>query len=275
VLAHLSAVVAYADGTISDQERHYLAQHLGAVLALDGAEAARLGAHLTWLTTGKPSLTGMKKRVDCLDPVHRSTMGRFLVDIAGADGSVGPEEITVLTKLYALLGLDEADVYRDVHALGTETGPVTVRLADPNARRWAIPAFEAASTSVRLDPEKVHARLRETATVTALLAGIFADEESVDTPATDTTPDHHADADEPQIVIAGLDSAHNRLADRLRSKATWTRAEAERLAASLALPLLDGAIDRINEAAIDACGEPLVDGDDPLEINSLATQELF
>lgn len=39
--------------------------------------------------------------------------------------------------------------------------------------------------------------------------------------------------------------------------------------------MLAGAIDRINEAAMDICGEPLIDGDDPLELNHYAAQELY
>jgi hypothetical protein len=49
----------------------------------------------------------------------------------------------------------------------------------------------------------------------------------------------------------------------------------ELLAESLDLPLLDGALDRINEAALDVCGEPLIEGDDPLETNDYAAGELF
>ena len=50
---------------------------------------------------------------------------------------------------------------------------------------------------------------------------------------------------------------------------SWTLAE------SLGLPFLDGTLDIINEAAMDACGEPLVEGDDPLELNEYALQELL
>lgn len=76
-------------------------------------------------------------------------------------------------------------------------------------------------------------------------------------------------------LVDGLDAAHTALARRLGSQESWTRADAEDVAAGVGLPLLDGALDRINEAALDVCGEPLVEGDDPLETNDYAAGGLF
>ncbi|MGI8434612.1 MAG: TerB N-terminal domain-containing protein [Nocardioidaceae bacterium] len=270
-LVQLTAVVASADGTIDDGERHHLAHHLQASLSLDAPECARLEALFTWLTAGKPSLAGVKTKLDALSAAQRSAIGMFLVDLAAADGVVSPEEITTLTKVYKLLGIDESELYRTVHALGTDTGPVTVRAADHDAPRHAIPAPGTAPNGIHLDPVKVQARLAETAAVTALLADIFTEE--------DTPPPAPAPApptgDSGALTIEGLDVAHSALADRLRTQPTWERADAEKAATAMGLPLLAGALDRINEAAMDICEEPLIDGDDPLEINDYAAQELF
>lgn len=270
-LVHLTAVVASSDGSIQDDERQHLAHHLEASLSLDAAERARLEAHFAWLAAGKPSLTGVKAKLDAMSAPQRGAIGLFLVELAAADGVVSPEEITTLTKLYKLLGIEESDLYRTIHALGTDTGPVTVRPADPGASRHAIPAPAAAPTGIRLDPAKVQARLAETATVTALLADIFTED---DTPAP-APPASAPVAPSGGPAIDGLDVAHSTLAARLRSQPTWSRADAEEAATVLGLPLLAGALDRINEAAMDICGEPLIDGDDPLEINDYAAQELF
>lgn len=273
-LVHLTAVVASSDGTVSDDERLHLAQHLEASLGLDAAERARLKAHFAWLTVGKPSLAGVKSRLDSLSSRQRSTIGLFLVDLAAADGVVSPVEITTLTKLYKLLGLEDGDVYRRIHSLGADTGPVTVQAADLTAPRYAIPGPPTEPQAIQLDPAKVRARLAETATVTALLADIFRDDDNAEhsqpavvAAATVTHPSGP--------VIDGLDAAHSALAGRLRTQSTWGRADAEIAAVDSGLPLLAGALDRINEAAIDICGEPLLDGYDPLEINDYAAQELY
>ena len=283
MLVHLTAVVAATDGSVTDAERHQVAEHLEATLGLDAVERARLEAHLQWLTAGKPALTGLKKRLDALTDAQRGTIGAFLVDVAAADGQVTRDEITTLTKVYRLLGLDEADVYRSVHALGSgEPGLPTARPAS-DAKRWSIPPEPAAPVGpvpVRLDPARVQARLAETATVAALLADIFTDDDETPVAPTPAGPSvkiaRRAGEGPPETdLVDGLDVAHTALARRLGNQASWSRADAEDVAAGLGLPLLDGALDRINEAALDVCGEPLVDGDDPLETNDYAAGELF
>jgi len=291
-LVHLTAVVAAADGSVTPQERAQVAAHLETILGLDDLERSRLEAHLLWLTAGKPALRGLKKRLDALSGPQRTAIGRFLVDVAAADGQVTPDEIATLTKVYKLLGLDEGEVYRTVHSLGSaDLGPQTVRPAEPE-KRWAIPAArpqerEAAGhipAAVQLDPAKVRARLAETATVTALLADIFTDDDAeAAVPAALVTeastalarPSAAESASVPGPSVPGLDPAHSALAALLRTHTTWERSDLEELAAQLGLPLLDGALDRVNEAALDACGEPLIEGDDTFEVNDYAVEELF
>ncbi len=52
-------------------------------------------------------------------------------------------------------------------------------------------------------------------------------------------------------------------------------AELEALAVGHGIALIDPAIDRINEAALEGCGEPLLEGDDPFELNTYAVRELL
>ena len=283
-LVHLTAVVAAADGLISPAEQQHLAEHAEGVLGLDAAERVRLEAHLAFLATGKIGMAGTKRRVEALPAEERAAVGRFLIDVAAADGVVSPEEISTLTKVFGHLGLDETDVYRQVHALGTgDTGPVTVRHAQPTTR-WAVPEPVAGAPQpapVVLDPAKVRARLAETARVTALLTDIFAGD---DDPAPTPPPGRDTEVVAPgqpdagpalALRIDGLDAAHSALAAALAGRPTWSRSDIEELAHSLGLPLLEGAFDVINEAAIDACGEPLVEGDDPVELNTYALEELL
>ncbi len=53
-----------------------------------------------------------------------------------------------------------------------------------------------------------------------------------------------------------------------------TRADfAARCAEHAVLP--DGALDTLNEAAYDAVGDPLAEGDDPIDINHRVAQEML
>lgn len=270
-VVHLAAVVASADGSVTERERLHLAEHLEAVLALDTAERVRLEAHLGWLSAAKAGLTGLKKRVDSLSQDRRAALGRFLVDVAATDGVITPTEITMLTKLYKLLGLDESDVYSTIHALGiSDHGPVTVTAPGAPERRWTIPPpTDVPAGGVALDPDKIRARLAETATVTALLADIFTDDDERAVPTASPLPGEAGPA------VAGLDSAHSALAVRLATEDQWDRSAVEAIAAELGLAMVDAALDRVNDASIEACGEPLLEGDDPLELNDYARQELL
>ena len=286
-LVHLTAVVAAADGSISSSEQQHLAEHTEHVLGLDAGERARLEAHFAFLATGKFGMAGMKRKMEVLSVEERADVGGFVIDVAAADGIISPEEISTLTKVFRHLGLEEADVYRQVHALGTgDKGPVTVRDAEP-ATRWAVP--EPATDTpqrpvVMLDPVKVQARLAETAHVTALLTDIFADD---DTPAAMlpppgggtaaplASPGQPTTSPAAESAIEGLDAAHSALAAALAGQPEWDRGDTGEIAESLGLPFLDAALDIINEATMDACGEPLVEGDDPVALNAYAIEELF
>jgi hypothetical protein len=146
------------------------------------------------------------------------------------------------------------------------------------AARWHIPTSTPdAGAPVRLDPAKVRARLAETATITAMLSDIFADDSGT------TLPPNRPKAEPISAPVGGrdggpvhgLDTPHSQLARRLCLRQSWTRAEAEDQASGVGLPLLDGAIDQINEVAMDVCGEPLIEGDDPLNMNTFAAQEVL
>ena len=56
------------------------------------------------------------------------------------------------------------------------------------------------------------------------------------------------------------------MARQILAKASWTRAELLALASPLNL-MLDGALERINDAAFDAHDIPFTEGEDPVETN--------
>ena len=125
-----------------------------------------------------------------------------------------------------------------------------------------------------LDHAKVQARLAETAHVTALLNDIFADDDS-GTAGLQLMPDEPTTASAPAARIEGLDAAHSTLAAALALQSQWARGDVETLAESFGLPLLAGAIDVINEVALDTCGELLIEGEDPVTINDYAIEEML
>jgi tellurite resistance protein len=299
-LLHLAAVVSAADGTVSPAEQNHLVEHLNAAVHLTEGERTRLSAHLTWLLHSDLKTTGLKKRLEALTLGQREGIGQLLVTVAAADGVISPEEVTSLTKIYALLELDPASVTSRLHVSMTElprpaAGPVRVRQAAQDSPGFRVPARSgdggSLSAGLVLDESVIAAKLEQTAEVTALLRTLFSEDDTPDTSSSprpaetaagartaatitagttvgDPPPGQEAD------VIAGLDAATSALLRQLSSRSTWTRQEFDDLAASFGV-MPDGAIDMLNEAAIDSTGEPVLEGDDDLNINAEGLEGLL
>ena len=283
VLLHLAAALSAADGSITEQEERHLLAHLESSLHLSDAERTRLTAHLRWLLAAPPGLAGVKKRVEPLPMEQRRGIGQFLIGVAGADGHIGSEELKLLIRIYALLGLDSQAVYSDVHSLASgevswgpaAAEPVTVLPAEP-APRFPIPR-RARPPGVTLDLQKVQAKLAETEQVSSFLEEIFREEEAPPPPAPLPSPSHspagRGAGGEGALGLAGLDAVHSALLQRLAAKDAWPRMEIERLADELGL-LPDGALEVINEAAFERCGAPLLEGDEMIEIDRQVLLEI-
>jgi uncharacterized tellurite resistance protein B-like protein len=277
LLLHFAAVVATADGEVTESEERHLAEHLERALHLSLGERTRLRAHLSWLLDEPPTLAGIKNRVATLGEDRRASLGGFLISLAAADGLLGADEIKVLTKIYGLLGLEPQTIYSNLHQLMSAAEPaaaepVTMRPAQAPREAFQIPpplGAAGAESVIRLDLAKVREKLAETSRVSDLLSGIFLDEETAK-PTVSPAPL----ATEDDFAIAGLDSAHSALLLRLAGSASWERIQVERLAAALGL-LPDGALEIINEAAFLRCGAPLIEGDERVEIDDQILREMM
>jgi tellurite resistance protein len=253
LLLHLAAAVGAADGDFDEAEQRHLSDHLERALHLTADERRRLHAHLRWLTVTPVKLTGLTRRLTGIDEAQRFYVAEFLTAVAAADGRISADEVKTLTKIYRLLELDPAHV-PSMTGPAPATEPIVVRPAQPE-RGYAIPR-QAAAPSVQLDEAAIAAKLAETARVGALLGSIFTDDEPP--PASSPVPAAES--------VAGLDGQHSGLVRELAAAEQVSRAEFEELAARWKL-LPDGALDRINEAAYELAGEPLLDGDDPIRVD--------
>ncbi|MDX6741145.1 TerB N-terminal domain-containing protein [Actinocorallia sp. A-T 12471] len=264
LLLRLGVAMSATDGTVAAEEKALLVAHLEKGLDLTPGERTRLRAHLRWLLTTEPKLTGLTKRVAGLDAGQRERVAGFLAAVAAADGVIDPAEVKLLKRIRKMLGLDPEAVHTSLHAAALSpppaSAPVTVRAADPVVRH-PIPAPEP-DGSVRLDPALLAARLAEAAEVAALLGSVFEQDEPPAPPAPAAPP------------VAGLDAAHSALLRALAGHDVLPRADWEALAAEARL-MPDGALDRLNEAALEHTGEPVAEGDDPIEINRYAMGELL
>jgi tellurite resistance protein len=270
LMARLGIAIAAADGEISREETAKIVEVLKEKLTLAPGERVRLTAHMTWLVVEGASLVGLKKRIEALRPKQRELIAQLATMVALADGRITKDESNQLAKVYKLLGLDPDRAYQDVHALGAGAGGtpdsdlVTVRQAHKSDGGYAVPPQPTvADEGLVLDMGRLRTKLAESREVAAILKDVFVDEE----PASAVAPALSVSG------LAGLDAPHTALMRRLTDRSTVTRAEWESWCAASGL-LPDGAVDRINEAALDLRGDPILAGEDPIEVDVAVLKEM-
>ena len=244
----LQLASAAAAGDFSAGELHYLQQQIASWVHLSPSHVCRLKAQLRLLMLAPASLTTVKKKLEPFAAATKEKLGLFVAAFAQADGAITPAKVKMLERIYKILGLDPLQVFSDIHALAAPVLPGAVR--------------QEAVTGFKLDPARIAALQSDTAKVSALLATIFSEEIPPAMPVVEQTP-----ASITAPALPGLDAPHSAFARRLISRPQWAREELQVVAAEMDL-MLDGALERINEAAYDTHDIPFTEGEDPVEVNA-------
>lgn len=122
-----------------------------------------------------------------------------------------------------------------------------------------------AQTEGALDMNQIQMKQIETEKVSLLLRDIFTDENE-SASAVASVPDNDGSLN--------LDDIHSAFLCILTTKEVWRRDELEKLASGKRL-LLEGVLHTINEEVYEACGEPLFEGEDPIELNREVVQQVL
>jgi uncharacterized tellurite resistance protein B-like protein len=249
----LGAAVATADGEFASTELTHLRKQVESWSHLTPSHRQRLLAHLTFLTTAPVSLTSLKKKLEPLTESAKETIAAFASAVAQADGTVSPAEVKMLEKVYKALGVDPKKVFGDLHAAASGT-----------AVSQTVPAK---AEGFKLDAARIASLQRDSERVSALLAGIFTEDDSAlvatPVPVVVEQPDEPV-ADE---GLMGLDEVHSTFVRMLLSRPQWSRSELLDVAEDLEL-MLDGALEHINEASFDKYDAALTEGEDPIEVRA-------
>ncbi len=258
----VATLVAHADGHIDHAEREHMVGQIDANRSVTDAERARLHANLSWMIAVPPDIGMLRTRLRNTPEELRSALGQLAVIAAGADGAIDPEEIRVIERLYAVMGLERERVYSDLHGLTSAPEPVTVRPADQGTREFAIPSPppEAPADAVTLDAARVSAVMADTARVSQVLGDIFADgddedEESVDDSVTEASDE-----------FSGLDASHRAVVSVLITRRQWTEDEVAVLTDENQL-MAAGALETINEWSFGKYDDSLIEEYNGYEIN--------
>lgn len=272
----LAAAVAAADGAMGAEELRQLRTQVDGWTHLSADQQQRLRAHTRLMMVSPVSLTSLKKKLEPLEAKAKEAIAKFMAVIAQADGVVSPAEVKTLEKVYKVLGVDPMKVFTDLHAIAAAGAPTSSRGVSVEIPQAAISSIPVQKTGgFRLDTAKIAALQKDTEQVSAFLADIFKEQEAP------TSLVHDISDEDPQETLpiglaglVGLDEAHTSFVRMLLSRPTWSRSELEDTASDLEL-MLDGALDRINEASFDAHDAPLTEGEDPITVNKEVLEKEF
>jgi uncharacterized tellurite resistance protein B-like protein len=265
ITIQVASAVAAADGELSAVELTHLVTQVKSWLHLPPALLRKLLAALRLLKEQPLTFTALKKKLEGVSELHRQELATFIAGIAQVDGEVSPAEVKFLLKVYAALGIEESQLYTQLHG-------ATQGRAQSTPAPSTKPSAKKAEAGFQLDAARISELEKQSAQVSAVLAGIFMDESAapVTTPPASVQPEPvletEAPAGEALPLLMGLSAELSDFTRAMLAQGSWTREQLLAMAQARSL-MLDGALESINEAAFDEYDEPLTDGEDPIEVN--------
>ena len=259
LVLQLGAAVASADGEFAASEAQKLRHEIERLDGLEPADRLRLFARMATYRLRAPSTTGLRSTIEQLNAETRLKITDVLLGIVLADGIVEPREVRMMEKIYNLLGLETASLYARLHGLATT----------PDA---TSSVSTTAPGEMQLDRVKIARLMAASDEVAKKLSAIFT-EDSAPPDQPKPEPEPVVTQDHAQPLLPDLDLAHAELLVIVLGRAQWTRPEFEEVCADKGL-MPDGAIERLNDAAFNRFNEPILEGDDPLEVAQHLFQEI-
>jgi tellurite resistance protein len=258
MLLQLAAIVASAGSGFGEAETDVILNYINSELKITPTESKRLKAHLSIYRVTPPTMTGIKRQLSKLNPKAREVVVSFMIQVALADGIVEPAEVRVLEQFFTAMGMDHAGLYSRLHNLGVDTR-ASEKPADFREKQKA----PSKPVTVQFDMDKLAKLRSEEAKLSTLLQEIFND-----------PPEIHGELEideklpeDGKSPLLPLDADHAALLEILLQRPEWTRQELEDLCAERGL-MTDGAVETINEASFDKLDSALIEGEDPVTINT-------
>ena len=249
------ALIAHADGEITESERKALQEMVNETENLCAQERRRLRADLDWMLAVAPSRALLNRKLKELNPDAVSSVRAVLDSIAQSDCSIRPRKFALIKQFYKTLGLDSAPAHSELRESDGSPQLVKPRFAQIATFGEAIPA-EYSVHEVRLDAERIADIHLDTDRASSVLGEIFED-----------TTDEPEGRVAQNMLLAGLDAKHAELVKKIVVKDRWTGEEFQELCARCSL-MASGAMENVNEWAFEAYDGALLDEYDGYEVNA-------
>ena len=245
-LIALGEHIASKTGGLTNRQRSALTSELARGLGLSPTATIRLEACSAITAKAPVKVTTVRRLLEPIREEIQSVAVPMLLAIAVADGVPGPGQMDQLERGYAQIGRDPDLAAVDLHNT----------LADGVARRPVQATLS--HRKIDLDRAAIRRTIRESDLAAAQIAAVAEESEPVPQWQTPVAAD--------PVSQAGLDPIHRDLLRKLAIRPNWTISEIRSVCRELSL-MTNGAIDTLNEAAIETNDEPVILGSGPFVIN--------
>ncbi|MDA5475052.1 TerB N-terminal domain-containing protein [Yersinia kristensenii] len=240
----LACAAVMFDGRIGEPESIILTRHIDAWGFLSPGQRMRLKAYLQPGIRKNNTLLALKNNLEPLSLENRRVIARFLAHLLQVEGTITPQEVKFLERVYKRFALDSKWVYADLDSRAT---PMTLSLP-------------SATVEVVTDTDRVSLLKKESQELAKLLENLFI----AATVATATTPDIN-----PQSLVAITAHLPDSIVTFLKlliSRDSWDREKLVDITADMEVKL-DDALIEINRKILAAFDAPLITGDANITIN--------
>lgn len=256
LVLQLGLWVAASDGKADEEELKILSSFIEEIFALAPHESKRLEIHKKVLLVRPLDQLRLGKRLqEYLTLAQRVRLGELLVAVAMASHGIDEGEWRALRKAFRALDLTPGHLDFIIESLVPKGEDLaTVRPAMPGEPGERIPARTTATVTpvVKLSAKRLREILDNTREVTAILAGVFADDDSHSTPAPSISS--------PTIEnnYPGLQVRYHSVLTELLTRQEWTHKEFDDIIERHSMMRLD-IIEKLNSWSDEALGDFLIE----------------
>jgi hypothetical protein len=268
----LGLMAATAEGKADKAQLDLIAKHINEVFRLTTSERNRLRGLAGLLMGLGVDLVTTKAVIDTLTPVQREAIGRLLIAVVAYDGIISLSEKKSLKTTFERLGIGTTKLDEYLEKLRSEEGVTVVQRSRSAGRGEAIPA-PPVEEPIQLNRAAIEQLLKDTREVQQVLTeAMRTDEDSPASPnlpveaelaesaENNSTENNASEADTaPESITSepiNLDARFQPLYSKLIGRDAWPVAEATLLAREEG-HMLSGALEAINEWALETFGNPL------------------
>lgn len=256
----MCGLVTVADGELEPEEVSRTWDCVAEAFKLTAADRLRFETLLKALQKNADLLwRALPKVIAQLKPEFKEWAAEVAVYVAVRHGALADTERTVLDRIFQTVGIS-AETQRQIISKYVAAAPeVSVLHADPQPIGEKI---NTPSTGLKLDMDRVAAISQETKEVVAKLSSIMEDKDA----KAEVTEMPSISPATPAIAAA-LNPNYTGIYQEVISKSEWTKTDFAQLASKYKLMPV-AVTDVINGWAEDALGDFLIQGDDPVIIQT-------